>query len=116
MHWEPRNVNPMLALRTGECNDRWNETRNQAFRQRLKTRLSSRFTRQEERSNELKQKVNEGILNIFSFCFLSLNKNIRSSCFFFQADLDPPSPYISETKTLVFPLNPIPEALSCAKT
>ncbi len=25
MHWEPRSVNPMLALRTSECNDRWHE-------------------------------------------------------------------------------------------
>jgi hypothetical protein len=26
MHWAPRHVNPMLALRTVACNDRWTET------------------------------------------------------------------------------------------
>lgn len=26
MHWERKNVNPMLALRTGVCNDRWTES------------------------------------------------------------------------------------------
>lgn len=25
MHWDPRQVNPMLALRNGECNGRWEE-------------------------------------------------------------------------------------------
>jgi hypothetical protein len=26
MHWERKNVNPMLALRNGVCNERWLET------------------------------------------------------------------------------------------
>src|SRR5579885_2073225 len=26
MHWEGKNVNPMLALRIGLCNDRWQES------------------------------------------------------------------------------------------
>ena len=90
MHWEPRNVNPMLALRTGECNNRWNETRNQAFRHRLKTRLSSRFVRQEERSKELKQKVKEGILHLL--LLFSLSKPITSEIpvSSSQAELAPP--------------------------
>lgn len=39
MHWAPAHVNPMLALRTSVCNDRWDEMWQQAehhlFRQRV---------------------------------------------------------------------------------
>jgi hypothetical protein len=62
MHWERQNVNPMLALRTGACNDRWEETREQAFRQHLLTRRSSRFARQKDRYDELYQKVQNTLL------------------------------------------------------
>lgn len=45
MHWSPTHVNPMLALRTSACNDRWNEACQQA-----QTHLSGqRFTRRDER-------------------------------------------------------------------
>jgi hypothetical protein len=30
MHWAPTHVNPMLALRTAACNDRWEEAQSQA--------------------------------------------------------------------------------------
>jgi hypothetical protein len=65
MHWESHNVNPMLALRTGECNDRWEETRNQAFRHRLKTREATRIARQKKRYETLRQKVEHSILRFF---------------------------------------------------
>ena len=65
MHWERKNVNPMLALRIGESNDRWEETRNQAFRQRLLTRRSQRFTRQIARYEKLEQKVLKTMLHLF---------------------------------------------------
>jgi hypothetical protein len=65
MHWERKNVNPMLALRVGECNDRWEETREQAFRQRLLTRRRVRFERQNARYEELEQKVLQTILHLF---------------------------------------------------
>lgn len=34
MHWERKNVNPMLALRNGVCNERWSETWQGANQQR----------------------------------------------------------------------------------
>ena len=64
MHWERKNVNPMLALRIGECNDRWEETREQAFRQRLLTRRTHRFARQATRYDVIKQKLEGTILRI----------------------------------------------------
>jgi hypothetical protein len=64
MHWEPRNVNPLLALRTGVCNDRWDETRNQAFRQRLLIRRKKHFARQKAHYEELRRNVQKIILHI----------------------------------------------------
>jgi len=65
MHWERRNVNPMLALRCGECNDRWEETRDQAFRQRRETRRQERFARQTARYNEIEQHLVKSMLCLF---------------------------------------------------
>ena len=65
MHWERKNVNPMLALRIGACNDRWEETRDQAFAQRLQTRRRERFVQQVARYNDLEQKVLKSMLHIF---------------------------------------------------
>lgn len=62
MHWGRENVNAMLALRCGECNDRWEETREQAFRQRLLTRNSQRFARQAARYDVLKLLLEKTIL------------------------------------------------------
>jgi hypothetical protein len=65
MHWEGRNVNPMLALRTGVCNDRWEETMQQASRQRLLIRRSRRFARQKQKYEERRQKVKKLFLSLF---------------------------------------------------
>jgi hypothetical protein len=65
MHWERRNVNPMLALRTGVCNDRWEETMHQASRHRLLTRRSRRFARQKKKSDAMTQKVKRLFLHLF---------------------------------------------------
>jgi hypothetical protein len=65
MHWERQNVNPLLALRLGECNDRWAETRDQAFRQRRETRRQERFARQVVRYQELEQKAFKTMLHLF---------------------------------------------------
>jgi hypothetical protein len=65
MHWEDRNVNPMLALRTGLCNDRWEETMQQASRQRLRNRRARRCARQKSKYDELSQKVNMLLLRLF---------------------------------------------------
>lgn len=65
MHWERSNVNPMLALRTGVCNDRWEETMQQACRHRLLTRRARRFTRQKNKSDAMTYKVKRLFLRLF---------------------------------------------------
>jgi hypothetical protein len=65
MHWERKNVNPMLALRLAVCNDRWDETREQAFHQRLVTRRSQRVARQVDRYDAMKQKLEKTMLHLF---------------------------------------------------
>jgi hypothetical protein len=65
MHWERNNVNPMLALRTGECNDRWDQTRDASFRQRLLTRSQARFAHQQARYALLEQKLLDSLLRLF---------------------------------------------------
>jgi RNase P subunit RPR2 len=94
MHWERKNVNPMLALRVGECNDRWEETREQAFRQRLLTRNSQRFARQVARYEEIEQKVAKNIMRLLLLSSPSKLKQTQSSLSSSQAD---PVPAISST-------------------
>ncbi len=65
MHWEGRNVNPLLALRTGLCNDRWEETMQQASRQRLLTRRTHRFARHKKKYDALTQKVKQLVRDLF---------------------------------------------------
>jgi hypothetical protein len=67
MHWERRNVNPVLALRTGLCNDRWDETMQQASRHRLLTRRSRRYARQKKKYDELTQQVKLLLRRLFFF-------------------------------------------------
>lgn len=86
MHWEPRNVNPLLALRTGECNDRWEETRNQAFRHRLKTREAARFARQTQRYEIMKQKVKTSMLRLIFLLSLSQPKTPKIPVSSYQDD------------------------------
>ncbi|WP_157507415.1 hypothetical protein [Ktedonobacter racemifer] len=45
MHWAPAHVNPMLALRTSVCNDRWDESFQQAELHQIKLRLQQRRER-----------------------------------------------------------------------
>jgi len=71
MHWERKNVNPMLALRVSECNNRWDETREQANRQRLLTRRRERFARQVARYNEIEQKMVKDILHLLLLIYPS---------------------------------------------
>jgi len=103
MHWERRNVNPMLALRTGECNDRWEETRNQAFRQRLAARASHRLARQEKRYQELKQQVEQNILRLLFLYSLNKPKTTEISACSAQANRIPPSPSDHDTKSTCRP-------------
>jgi hypothetical protein len=103
MHWEPRNVNPMLALRTGECNDRWDETRKQAFRHRLQTRLSARISRQKKRYEELNQKGEKDILRLVFLCHLYKPKITTIPSIPCNSELVPLPTCIPETKNTCRP-------------
>ena len=103
MHWERRNVNPMLALRTGVCNERWEETRNQAFRQRLAVRQSNRLARQEKRYQELKQQVEQSILRLLFLCSLNKSKTTKIPISSPKTDLVSTSPDIPDTKNTCRP-------------
>jgi len=103
MHWEARNVNPMLALRTGECNDRWEETRNQAFRHRLKTREATRIAHQKKRYETLKQKAEQSILHLLFLYSLNKPKTTKISGTSPKTDLVPISSDIPNTKNTCLP-------------
>lgn len=100
MHWERKNVNPMLALRIGECNDRWEETREQAFRQRLQARMARRSARQVARYNVIKQKVEKTILR---FLLLSSHPSLNQM-------------HVSSSSPQAEPVSTIPAATETAKT
>jgi hypothetical protein len=53
MHWEPAHVNPLLALRTSACNDRWEETIAQVRTHLHQHHLDQRRKRQHERYERL---------------------------------------------------------------
>jgi hypothetical protein len=98
MFWDPRFVNPMLALRTNECNDRWDEQCPQAFHHRLQIRLSKRIDRQKKRYQALEQKVKESILHFtFLYC-LSKPKTSENTITPSQRASISPSPGLSDTK------------------
>jgi hypothetical protein len=50
MHWERKNVNPMLALRNAVCNDRWKEMWQKAV-------VEQRKQQAQERSEQVKQRA-----------------------------------------------------------
>lgn len=54
MRWERKNVNPMLALRNGVCNERWQETWQTASQQRRFLLLEHRHQRTAQRQEALK--------------------------------------------------------------
>ncbi|HEX4713431.1 MAG TPA: hypothetical protein VH164_00735 [Ktedonobacteraceae bacterium] len=62
MHWEPTHVNPLLALRTSACNDRWDESTALARTHLQHQRLEHRRTRQQQRSDRLLRPLLVGIL------------------------------------------------------
>lgn len=103
MHWEPRYVNPMLALRTSECNDRWSEMRQQAFCHRLQVRLSTRIARRKKRYEELKQKVIQSILHLTLLYNLSKPKTISIDPITCEAELATISAFTPETKNTCRP-------------
>ena len=53
MHWERKNVNPMLALRNAICNDRWREMWQRAVLHHRKLQALQRSARVEQRAQAL---------------------------------------------------------------
>jgi hypothetical protein len=53
MHWQRKNVNPMLALRNAVCNGRWREMWQKALRQHRKLQAAQRSARIEHRAQAL---------------------------------------------------------------
>jgi hypothetical protein len=51
MHWERKHVNPMLALRTAVCNDRWQEMWQQALSSHHKLKALHRSARATQRAH-----------------------------------------------------------------
>jgi hypothetical protein len=68
MRWERTNVNPMLALRNGVCNERWQEMWHTARGQRrdrlVQRRHQRRVQRQAPKQEALKQNVVEPLLPV----------------------------------------------------
>src|SRR5260370_33006279 len=48
MHWAPEHVNPMLALRGAERNERWPEAWQQSTEHRRSQRMQQRIQRQQQ--------------------------------------------------------------------
>jgi len=53
MHWERTNINPMLALRNGICNERWQETWHVVVSQQQHHQAQRRTARAEQRKQAL---------------------------------------------------------------
>jgi hypothetical protein len=64
MHWEPTNVNPMLAVRGVICNDRWKEMWQQQQRWRRDTRQARRHQRTQQKRARLLHQLKEQILRL----------------------------------------------------
>jgi len=103
MHWERQNVNPMLALRVGECNDRWDETMKQAFRLRLLTRRQEHFARNQARYQELEQKVLNTLLSLFLLASPAKSKQTPVAISSAQADPDSTTSAPAETTKTSLP-------------
>lgn len=64
MRWERSHVNPMLALRTEVCHDRWEEAWELTCQQRGQQRMQERISRQENRRDQALQNLQQLILRI----------------------------------------------------
>ena len=63
MHWERKNVNPMLALRNAVCNERWQEMWRKAVKQYQKQKKLQRKVRAEQRAEALLTVCNPALLS-----------------------------------------------------
>ncbi len=64
MHWEPANVNPMLALRNALRNERWEETWQMQQQRRKDDRRAQRRLRSEQRHAHLLHRLTEQIVRL----------------------------------------------------
>ena len=64
MHWEPANVNPMLALRNALRNERWEETWQMQQQRRKDARRAQRRLRSEQRRAHLLHRLTEQIVRL----------------------------------------------------
>jgi hypothetical protein len=65
MRWERINVNPMLALRNGVCNDRWQETWDTACQQRRDLRTLRRHDRAAQRQQAKQEVLKQNLVEAF---------------------------------------------------
>jgi hypothetical protein len=63
MRWERTNVNPMLALRNGVCNERWQETWHTACQQRRMVRVQHRQERATQRQQARRDALKSALLS-----------------------------------------------------
>jgi hypothetical protein len=66
MRWERKNVNPMLALRNGVCNDRWQETWDTASQQRRDLSVLRRHDRAAQRQQAKQEALKQDLVEPFS--------------------------------------------------
>lgn len=62
LHWAPAHVNPLLALRTSACNDRWDETHQHVQEHLAGQRLAQRRSRQADRYARLLRQIQIALL------------------------------------------------------
>lgn len=70
MHWAPSHVNPMLALRSGACSDRWEETWRDLSAQRGKQQRQLR----QDRASHLLRLATEAFFQHWARWFLFLHR------------------------------------------
>ncbi len=101
MHWERKNVNPMLALRNAVCNGRWQEMWQKAVRQHQKQQALQRSERVERRAQALLVVGNPSQVS-------SPPQSAAAS-----EEISPPSqPASQELSSPVIPSHPVPVATS----
>jgi hypothetical protein len=64
MHWDPSNVNPMLALRDALCNHRWEEVWQQQQRRQRDLRQARRKQQSQQRRAQLEQALEEQVIHL----------------------------------------------------
>jgi hypothetical protein len=77
MHWGPNHVNPMLALRTSICNDRWQESWQQQRSSQREEQHTRRQLRAHDKRRKLLENVQSDILRLFFLLPASKKESAR---------------------------------------